>query len=139
LITDAKGLPLAVRITPANVPDGRMLVQMLDSIPAIAGPRGRPRFRPDILQGDHAYGWQDNIAAVRARHVRSQLGRPCDTAHDSGLGKTRYVVERTLAWIGHRRRLKICYEKTGWIFQAFHDLTLCLICANKLAAANMGF
>jgi hypothetical protein len=29
--------------------------------------------------------------------------------HGSGLGKVRYVIERTMIWFGHWRRLKMCY------------------------------
>ncbi len=52
--------------------------------------------------------------------------------HGSGLGKTRYVVERTLSWMGNFRRLKLCYERFGSHFQAFHELAACLICANRI-------
>src|SRR5262249_47246537 len=48
--------------------------------------------------------------------------------HGSGLGKTRYVVERTLAWFPNYRRLIVCYEKTGAHFQAFHVLAACVMC-----------
>jgi len=41
------------------------------------------------------------------------------------------VVERTLAWFGNFRRLKLCYERTGEHFQAFHDLAASVICARK--------
>ena len=43
-----------------------------------------------------------------------------------------YVVERTVAALGHCRRLKLCYEKCGEHFQAFDDLAACLLCMNKL-------
>ena len=64
------------------------------------------------------------------------------TEHGSGLGKTRYVVERSLSWMGNFRRLKLCYEQFGEHFQAFHELAASLICANrieKLEYANKGF
>jgi len=112
---------------------------MLDAIPSVQGTRGRPRFRPDVFQGDHGYGWEKNIRATRARGICSELARPQDKTHGSGLGRTRYVVERSLAWFGHCRRLKLCYEKTGVLFQAFHDLAACLICANKLARLENEF
>ena len=135
-MTDAEGTPLVVRTTPANVPDGKMALPLLDAIPPIPGPRGRPRFRPARFQGDRGYGWAKNIAGTRSRGVRSELARPHEEMHGSGLGRTRYVVERTLAWFGHCRRLKLCYEKHGKFFQAFHDLAAALLCANKLAHAR---
>ena len=117
--------------------DGVPAVDMLDEIPEIQGPRGRPRHRPEIFQGDRAYGSSSNIAATLKRRIISLLARQ-NQEHGSGLGKFRYVVERTLSWFGQNRRLKICYEKLGEHFQAFHDLAAALICARKLAAAKQG-
>jgi transposase len=112
-----------------------MALEMLDAIPPCAGERGRPRRRPEAFQGDGAYGIKAIIAAVVQRRVRSLLapyGRS-RTAHGSGLGKTRYVVERSLSWMSNFRRLKLCYERTGEHFQAFHELAASLICANRVS------
>jgi transposase len=134
LITDANGLPLALTVTPANVVDGQKAIALLDAIPPVAGARGRPRFRPDAYLGDRAYGWQITILHTRQRRVTPQLARPQDDTHGSGLGRFRYVVERTLAWFGNFRRLRFCYEKSGALLQAFHDLAAALICFNKWIA-----
>jgi transposase len=122
---------LVVRTTPANVHDAQPAIEMLDAIPPLPGPRGRPRRRPKVLLGDRAYGSRQNRAACRVRKVKPLLGAP-GQPHGSGLGRFRYVVERTLAWFGHCRRLKLCYEKDGAFFQAFHDLAAALICARKM-------
>ena len=113
---------------------------MLDSIPAVAGRRGRPRSRPDILQGDAAYGILAVIREVVARRVKPLLAlHGKKVPHGSGLGKTRYVIERTLSWFGNFRRIKMCYEKSGVHFQAFHDLAACCICVNKLCRLKSRF
>jgi len=138
VITDAGGVPLVVRTTPANVHDSRLAIALLDSIPAVRGKVGRPRQRPGIFQGDAAYGAAKIISETWERGVKPQLRKP-GSKHGSGLGRFRYVVERTLAWFGNRRRLRLCYEKDGGIFQGLHDLTAALICANKLARLENGF
>jgi len=120
-------------MTPANVPDGEVAILLLDSIPPIQGPRGRPRFRPDVFQGDRAYGWDKNMRATRARGVRPELARPQDDTHGSGLGRTRWVVEGSLSWFNNHRRLRLCYERSGESLLAFHQLAAVLICARKLA------
>jgi transposase len=133
-VTDADGIPLAIRTGPANRPDGELALEMLDAIPPCAGARGRPRSRPGAFQGDGAYGIKAIVAEVARRRVASLLA-PYGTArkeHGSGLGKTRYVVERALSWMGNFRRLKLCYERFGEHFQAFHELAACLICANRV-------
>ena len=136
MITDANGIPLAVKTTPANIHDGTMAIEMLDAIPPIRGQCGRPLRRPYAYQGDRAYGWQNNIDAVRIRGVIPELARPQDVSHGSGLGKTRYVVERTLSWFNNHRRLRLCYEKTGPLFDAFHQLASVLICFNIIVFEN---
>lgn len=117
--------------TPANVRDDQPVLEMVEHLPAIQGPRGRPRRRPKALCGDRGYGFPHLISAIIMLSIVSMLA-PRGEAHGSGLGQVRYVVERSLAWFGHCRRLKMCYEKTGAHFQAFHDLAACLICANRL-------
>lgn len=136
LITDAAGLPLTLITTAANVPDGKMAITLLDAIPPIRGPVGRPRFRPGIYQGDRAYGWKANIRATRERGVRSLLARPMDDTHGSGLGKTRHFVEGTLSWFNNHRRIRLCYERSNESFLAFNQLAAILICHRKLAAAD---
>ena len=123
-----------MRTGPANVHDGTMLIPLLDSLQPLTGHRGRPRHYPEFLLGDAAYGSAANVQACQERGIRPLLAKP-RREHGSGLGEARYVVERTLAWLGHNRRLKLCYEKIGEHFQAFHDLAAALLCANKLRHA----
>lgn len=125
--------------TPANVYDGTPAIDLLDRIPRIQGPRGRPRHRPEKFQGDRAYGSRKNIAATRARRIEPVLAPMHLKEHGSGLGRFRYVVERTLSWFNNYRRLRMCYEKIGGHFQAFHDLANCLICAKKLEQCDSRF
>lgn len=60
------------------------------------------------------------------------MGRPREKEHGSGLGVLRYVVERTLAWFSQYRRLRLCYERSGVHFQAFHELAAALMCIKAI-------
>ena len=111
-----------------------MLIPLLDQLQPLIGRRGRLRRYPEFLLGDAAYGSAANEQACRQRRIRPLLAKP-RSEHGSGLGEARYVVERTLAWFGHNRRLKLCYEKLGEHFQAFHELAAALLCANRLRLA----
>ena len=138
-MTDANGLPLVVRTGPANQPGAKMALEMLEAIPPCGGARGRPRRRPKAFQGGGAYGIKAVIAAVVRRRVRSLLAPygKARTGHGSGLGKTRHVVERSLSRMSNFRRLKLCYERFGEHFQAFHEWAACLICAHRIEPADL--
>lgn len=129
-------MPLVVQTGPANQRDEQRVEPLLDAVPPIQGPRGRPRRKPERLQGDAGYGFSGVFVALKRRGIAPELARRRENGavvpHGSGLGRTRYVVERTLSWFGNFRRLKLCYERTHRMLQAFHELAACLICAKKL-------
>jgi transposase len=131
LLVDGKGTPLAVRITAANRNESLEAMNLVDDIPPIRGRRGRPRQKPKALYGDRAYGTPRNREGLKKRRIENHLARP-RTPHGSGLGKIRYVVERSLAWVGQARRLKIRYDKLPSIHRAFHLLQLARICCTIL-------
>jgi hypothetical protein len=141
-MTDAAGVPLVVQTTPANVNDDQQLPALLDARPAVQGPRGRPRRNPGSIFGDRAYGTAAMIALVIMLGIYSFLaprGGEASAEHGSGLGALRYVVERTLACFGHFRRIKMCYERTGTHFQAFHDIAACCLVATRLKRQLLRF
>src|SRR5262245_65430463 len=134
------GVPLVGKISAANTRDDAMALPLLVQMPVIGGPRGRPRTKRKKLQGDAGYGSKALSQLVRwlgIEPVLAPLGK--SHQHGSGLGKTRYVVERTLSWFGNFRRLKLCYERSGTHFQAFHQLAAAILCANRLTPKHPRF
>ena len=69
MLTEADGTPLVVRTTPANVNDETQLPALLQAMPAVRGPRGRPRRRPGSIFGDRAYGTAEMIALMAMLHI----------------------------------------------------------------------
>jgi len=110
---------------------------MVKRLPAIQGPRGRPRRRPQSLYGDRGHGFPWLILSIVALRIASFLA-PRGGVHGSGLGQVRYVVEQTLAAFGQFRRIKFCYEREGVHLQAFHDLAAATICCNRLRQVTGG-
>jgi len=53
IITDAKGIPLATKLTGANRHDVTQLLPLVDAIAPLSGERGCQRKRPKPVQGDH--------------------------------------------------------------------------------------
>jgi len=131
IICDAKGIPLVIQTGPANQRDEEMVEPMLKQFPHLRDKQGKKRTKPKALQGDRGYGFV-RIVKLLVRLMIASLLAPRGSPHGSGLGKTRYVVERTLSWFSNYRRLKLCYERTGIHFRAFHVLAACDICSRRL-------
>jgi transposase len=108
------------------------LLPLLDAIPPIGGKRGRPLRRPRILQGDCGYDSDPHRHEIRNRCI-VPLVRRRNTDHGSGLGKTRWVVERTHSWLHQNRRLRVRFEKRADIHEAFLVLGCIMICWSALA------
>ena len=119
----------------ANVHDSKMLEEMMDAIRPIHGPRGRPgrpRKRPEKLHADKGYDFGRCRKALRKRGIRSRIARRGVDSSER-LGRHRWVVERTLAWLNRYRRLSVRYERRADIHEAFLHLGCSLICLNYLA------
>jgi transposase len=129
LITEGQGLPLVVQIGPANRRDEQWLPCLLWWLWIVL--RYGWRHRPAALQGDRGYGFAGSIALVLAWGLRSMLAER-GSPHGSGLGRTRYVVERAHSWFMSFRRLVVCYERSGAHFQGMYQLAACVICARRL-------
>jgi transposase len=131
LLTDGWGIPLVVWAGPANQRDEQAVPVLLWLLWALLACLPGGRRRVGALQGDRGYGFAHTIRLVLAWGIRSLLAQR-GSAHGSGLGRTRFVVERTHSWFGHFRRLVQCYERTGAHFLGMQQLAACVICANRL-------
>ena len=131
MITDRQGIPLATRLTGANRHDSAVFEAVVDAIRPIRQARGRPRKRPATLHADKAYDSPRCRAALTRRHIRIRIARKGRESSER-LGRYRWVVELTLAWLNRYRRLTIRYERREDIHQAFLTLGCALICFNHL-------
>lgn len=125
-MTEGAGIPLSVSLTGGNRHDVTELEALVEAIPPVRGRRGRPRRRPDELYGDRAYGHAKYLNMLRAKGIRPRLARR-GQPHGSGLGKHRWVVERTIAWYHGMKRLRIRWERRDDIHEAFLGLATCII------------
>ena len=131
-MVEAKGIPLAVTLSAANVHDSRVMLEAIDAIePIKCGRRGRPRKRPAKLHADKAYDSAPLRAELRKRGITPRIARRGIESSER-LGRYRWVVERTGAWLNCYRRLRIRYERRDDIHQALLDLGCALICWNFL-------
>jgi transposase len=121
-------------LSAANTHDSQLLEPMVDAVPAVIGPRGRPgrpHKRPAKLHGDKGYDDPGCRRLLRRRGITPRIARR-GVASTTRLGRHRWKVERSLAWLLANRRLTVRYQRRADISQAFLHLGCALICARKL-------
>ena len=127
LLVDATGIPLAWAVSGGNRNDVMQLVPLVERVPPVRGKVGRPRQRPGRLIADRGYDHDKYRRELRRRDIARR-----QTRHGSGLGRVRWVVERTFAWLHQFKRLLIRYDRRYEIHDAFLALGCCLVCFRRL-------
>jgi transposase len=133
LITDAGGIPLAISLTGGQRNDVTQLLPLIDAVGPVAGKPGRPRRRAERLLADRGYEHEKYRRELRKRGVKPLIARR-GSEHGSGLGKERWVMERTFAWLCNLRRLRIRYERSADLHLAFMLLGCAVVCQRRLSA-----
>jgi transposase len=102
---------LVVGLSAANAHDSMLLEPMVDAVAPVKGPRGRPgrpHKRPTKLHCDKGYDHPRCRQALRRRGITPRIARRGIESSER-LGRHRYVVERSLAWLVGYRRLQVRY------------------------------
>jgi len=137
-LTDANGMLLANRTTPANGNERAQVIPLLDAISPKTGKPGHPRKRLGVIATDKGYDSNSLRRALRRRGIRPQIpkrvwkskktrGRPISSeAH-------RFQIERTFAWFQRKyRRIVVRWERLPHIFNGFLSLATIHIWLPKL-------
>jgi transposase len=133
-VVDRAGIPLAAGLTGAERPDATVFEALVASIPAIRQANGRRRKRPAKRHADKGYDVRRCRRFLARRGIGVRIARQ-GVEDKARLGRHRWVVERTMAWFNHFRRLAIRYERREDIHQALLDLGCALICFHRLQEA----
>ena len=107
------------------------MLPLLERVPPARGCVGRPRTRPERLAADRGYDHDKYRRLLRRLGITPEIARR-QTGHGSGLGRARWVVERTFAWLHHFKRLLVRYDRRAEIPEAFLALGCCLVCFRRL-------
>ena len=137
LIVDGAGLPLAVLVSAANTHDSRLLVALVDRVGPVRGRVGRPRRRPERLYADKAYDFGRCRRALRARGISARIARR-KVQSARRLGRQRWKVERTIAWLLEHRRLQVRYERLAAVLEGLLQLACALMCWRSLRTLRGG-
>jgi transposase len=122
---------LAVIVSAANANDATMFEAVLEDIPPVRMPSGRRRRRPAKVHADKAYDHRRCRRYLRRRGIRPRIARRM-VESSARLGRHRWRIERTGAWLGGWRRLRIRYERSSERFYALVLLACAVICFNTL-------
>jgi transposase len=127
VLVDGPGIPLAMDVTPANTPQIKELLPLVDSAGPLDEESGEPKHRPAKGYGDRAYDAEPHRDQLRERPIEPQLAKR-RTEHGSGLGVYRWVAERFFSWAHGLRKLRFVTEKTQEMQFAFLNLACAVIC-----------
>lgn len=111
------------------------MIPLLDAIPRVRGLRGRPRSRPKRLFADRGYDYDKYRRLLWKRGIKPLIARR-GAPHGSGLGRPRWVVERTFAWLHQFKRLRIRYERRADLHQGLLELACSIIALRRMRKAR---
>jgi transposase len=120
-----------VAVSAANNHDSLALIPLVQAIPAIRSRRGPRRRRPAKLHADKGYDYPHLRAWLRSRRITPRIARRGIETSEK-LGRHRWVIERSLAWLTGYRRLTLRYERCARLFAAFLTLAATLTCYKRL-------
>jgi putative transposase len=133
-LCEGHGLPLAVVVAGANVPDMKLTAPTLDALIVLA-PRG-----PAHLCLDKGYDYDYDLSRYAATtrgytlHLRTRGEERRDAASgDLRTRPRRWVVERLHSWLNRSRRLLVRWEKLEQTYLAFLHLACALLCFQQCA------
>ena len=127
LLVDRHGVPLAIQTAGANASDHRQIIPIVLAFPPVGGKVGRTKQRPDELYADAGYDSEATRWLLAWLGIEPKINRR-KSAHGSGLGKVRWVVERTISWLKGLRRMRIRYDRLRAIQEAWNTLAASVIC-----------
>ena len=131
LLVDANGVPMALRTSGANESDQTQILPVVVEFPKVKGKVGRPKELPDELYADRGYDNEATRMLLRWLGIEPHIAKR-RTAHGSGLGRVRWVVERTNAWLKGLRRLRVRWDRLKSIQHAWNSLAMSVICFRLL-------
>lgn len=120
-----------VHVSGANAHDSTLLQPMVNAIPAVKSRRGPRRRKPGRLRADKGYDYDKHRRWLRGQGIVPRIARRGIDSTER-LGRHRWKIERTIAWLTGYRRLTIRYERSGEHFAAFLSLAAALTCFKKL-------
>ncbi len=116
--------PWVAAIRYGNVPDTLLFERLFRTAFAVMA-RVRTAF------ADKAYDAHSNRDLCRKSRAEPHI-RKCGQPHGSGLGKRRWPVERTNAWLPENKRLGLRYDRLGFVVESLLQAACAFLVAPRL-------
>lgn len=140
LAVDGSGIPLNLLTESANISEFKLALKTVDGISVATRPL-HPKKRPDMLVADKGYdaGWLRRAFTKRTirsyipkRRKKGQSEEPNYNKAIQSYYATRWIVERTNAWLQNYRRVTVRWDRFSDSYEAFIELACILICLRRL-------
>lgn len=103
-------------------------MELVDRVP----PTGRHgKFRPTHLYADRAYDSKRHRQQLHERRITPKIAKR-NSGHGSGLGRERWIVERTISWLHAHRYLARRHARRADIHEAMLTLACAKICLQQV-------
>jgi transposase len=137
---DGTGLPLGDHLHSASPAEVRLAETTLAAIRV--GRRqhpGRPRQKPERVIADKAYDSDPLRKRLRRRgielicpHKKNRVRPATQDGRKLRRYKRRWIIERTIAWLGNFRRLAVRYDRSLTIYRAFFHIACFMIVLRRV-------
>ena len=109
-MTYRNGVLLAVRLVGSNRTDQQENLSIIEGeFPHVGGKHGRSKIGPTEVYADAGCDGETTREVLRCLGKRPHI-RNRGTPGGSGLGRVRWIVERSVAWLKGPRRLRLRYD-----------------------------
>ena len=105
--------------------------ELIDDLPAVGGLPSRPRRWPERLHADKGYDFDRCRDHLKRRGIQDRIARRGIERNDR-LGRHRWVVERTHAWLAAFGKLRVRFERSIQTHLALLSLACSVICVRSL-------
>jgi transposase len=141
LVADGNGVPVGIYVDSAQQAEVKLARITLQTV-HVRTPQGRPRSRPAPLTADKGYDSRGFRRYLRERGIaytippirrtgRRRPGRPLHA--DPVRYATRWIVERTNAWLQNYRRVLVRHDRLLSTYRAFVVLACTMIALGALS------
>ncbi len=127
---DARGVPLSIIASGANVHDVKLLAATLDAI--VVSRQDNPGGEKSHLCADAGYKGSPAHQVIEERnyqpHVKQRREEAQEKMRNPKNIPRRWVVERTHSWFNRFRKLLVSFEKSKESFLGLLSLAAAIIC-----------